>query len=387
MSRISVLDHTVRMNNIQLQSSNHVPSQGTVSSLNGRLVVNAGNRCLDGCLDCVTSIPKMIGRFLRHRYADFRMFFRSSISMVGGTTREDIHRRIGEIQEFIAVIETSRDRNVVREGFRRLSPGVRDLFFYVDQNYVDEFVHNLSQAPEIAIEMIRECEQVISFQRQLTAVNAFYRMFFGGTNGRATRVQHPDMTTHPRPFTLVTEDLFSTVFPPGLVRVGGSITSDGQGSVTVHGFNLEVPGTVPYVQNAIPADIQQKAIEINRLKTQFAALTNPPAVPGIFNDIIMADDFMEIPVFDASHPGVQSALLPGATTTAINNRDVRHLFDKDALENHFQAHGSSWAPAKCPTCRHPEHGGIRREYLRVDIDLQNQILQFLRNATGSSLTR
>ncbi len=378
-SRVPSLDYTIRVNNIQLESSSPNASQISASSLNGRLVVNAGN----DCFDCITSIPKMIGRFFTHRYADFRMFFRSYSSMGSGTSSRDIDRRINEVTQFVTVIETcGNNRNAVRERFQRLSPQVRDLFFYVDQNYIDEFVRDPSMAQEIAQEMIRECDQVISFQRQLTAVNAFYRMFSGGGGGTTT---YGEPNTDDLRWDDWLNRLFRDDFRPRSPR--GGITTDGHVPATTHSFNLNVPGTIPYIQSAIPDAIQQKADEINRLKNRFGAFTNPPAVPTIYNDIIAGDDFMALPIFDASHPAIQNALSSG-TTTAINDRDARHLFDKDALEAHIRA-GSSYAPSKCPLCRHPTDGGIRRQYLRIDTDLQDQILQFLRNAvaTGGSSTR
>ena len=94
-------------------------------------------------------------------------------------------------------------------------------------------------------------------------------------------------------------------------------------------------------------------------------------------------EIMTIPVFDASHPAVQNALraanAAGGTSSALNNRDLRHAMEKDSLEAHMRSGGT----ARCPTCRHPERGsGIRRENLRIDTALQDEILQFLRTALG-----
>jgi hypothetical protein len=395
MSMINALDYTIRINSSQFEFSSLTVSQNAVSSLNGRLVVNAGN----DCFDYMVSIPKMIGRFLTHRYADSRMFFCAYSSMGGETTSCDIDRRINEVMQLMTVIENytnhrNPDRNVVQQRFQRLSPQVRDLFSHVDQNYIDEFVGDPSGAQEIAQEMARECEQIITFQRQLAAVNAFYRMFNSGatpipvtTVGSTTTsgITAPRRPRH-EPVTddFSWNDWWNRIFRDDFfLRGDGDImTSNRPSATTIHSFNLNVPGTIPYDRNAIPGQVQQKTDEINRLKGLFAALANPPDVPQIYGDIIMADPFMACPVFDASHPGVQNALSAGATS-AINNRDVRHLFDKDALEAHIRS-GNSWAPAKCPTCRHPEHGGIRRPYLRIDTDLQDQILGFLRNAVGTN---
>lgn len=395
---MSMISPDLRISSFPFESSSTAP-QNTVSSLNGRMVVNAGN----SCCDWMTSIPKMIGGFFTRRYADGRMFFRSFSSMGGGTTTHDIDRRINEITQFITVIETcGSNRNVVRESFERLTPEVRNLFFYVDQHYIDEFVNNPSKTQEISQEVIRECDRAISFQRQLTAVNAFYSMFSGGgahtpdttQGGTTTDSETTGGGTIPRPREAPIpvdeirvdpqrQDPWIRLFPnffhfrDGIAPVRPPVESP---PATTHGFNLNVPGTVPYVQNAIPAEVLQKAQEINSLKGQFASMGNPPPVPEIFKDIITTDDFMEFPVFDASHPAVQNALSSGSTE-AINNRDLRHLFNKDTLEQHIQS-GHSWAPAKCPTCRHPEHGGIRPEFLRIDTALQDEILQFLRTKLG-----
>jgi hypothetical protein len=391
MSMISrdprVLDYTMRVNTMQLESSNLTASQNRVSSLNGRMVVNAG----DDCFDCITSIPKMIGKFFTQRYADCIMFFRAYTSMGGGTTSRAIDRRVNEVTQFMTVVETcGANRNTVRDRFQRLSPQVRHLFFNVDQNYIDEFIRNPSQ--ETLDEILRECNQVIIFQRQLTAVNTFYRMFVG-IGGHTSVTTVGSTTTHRQepisddfPWYDWVGGFLPDGFrprPPGITVVWGH----SEPATSTHAFNLNVPGTVAYDQNAIPPVVQQKADEITRLRGQFAGLRNPPPIPLIYNDIIMAEDFMAIPIFDASHPTVQNALSSGATT-AINNRDIRHLFDKEALEGHIRA-GSSWSPAKCPSCRHPEHGGIRRQYLRIDTALQDEILQFLRTAmaSGGSTTR
>lgn len=388
MSRVTALDYTLRVNNMRLESSNLTATQNTVSTLNGRLVVNAGN----DCFDYLTSLPKTIGKFFTDLYADCHMFFRAYSSMGGGTSSRTIDRRINEITQFMTAIETCGTQgNAVRDRFQRLSPQVRDLFFYVDLNYINEFVRNPSQ--EAADEMIRECDQIIIFQRQLTAVNAFYRIFgggggqtpvttLGGTTTGVTRPRYP--REEPITDSFDWYDWIGRVFygdfrpsPPGVTI---PYRRDREPGTTTHAFNLNIPGTVAYDQNAIHVTVQQKADEIIRLRGQFAALSSPPAVPAIYNDIILGDDFMAIPVFDASHPAIQNALSAGATT-AINNRDFRHLFDKDALEGHIRA-GNSWAPAKCPTCRHPADGGIRRQYLRIDTDLQDEILLFLRTAVG-----
>jgi hypothetical protein len=377
------------------------------------LVVKAGN----GCCEWLSTIPHTIRQFFIHAYADVRMYYRAFSSMGSGTTPREIERRVNEVTQFLTVIEnntdsavTSWDFNGVKNRYQRLSPQVRDLFFTVDQNYINEFGgnHPLRPAQVMREEMIRECNRVISFQRQLTSVNHFYRLFSGrgnqpGEMGRTEPATSSSDGRRPRPHlpdpdlddARPWEDIFEG-FLGGRRRGGaGEVTTSNTTGTSMHSLDLNVPGTVQYAQNAIPQDVQDKADEINRLSQQFAVLRSPPVVPTIFNDTIMSNDFMAIPVFDASHPEVQERLraanAPGATTAArdaLEERTNRHPYDKDALEAQIRA-GTSWAPAKCYLCRHPADGGIRREYLRIDTALQNQILQFLRNAVaaGGSTTR
>ena len=308
----------------------------TGSSLNGRLVANASN-C--DCLSFVREIFKAIGDFFVHRYADCHLFWRSFTSMGHGTSWTDYVRRETQLRNFLAVLEMrngNADRNEVSRSFQSLPAQARNLFFYVDQNYIREFAQSQSNVRnfEMRLEMIRECDQVIAFQRQLSWVNVFYRLFSNRT--------HPQFS----------------------VRTIG--TAPTRGTTARRNGVIE-----PLI--TIPQEVQNKANEIQRLREKFAELPNPPHVPDVYHDSITMD-FFSLPIYDASHPAVQND---------PNDRSVRHLIEKDSLEEMFR-NASSWAPTKCPFCRHPEDGGIRRENLRIDTALQDEILQFLRNATRSS---
>jgi hypothetical protein len=384
---ISTLDYTI-----------HTVPLGTrpapSGSLNGRLTAKAANDCL-GCLS-----PSSIGKFFSHIYADCSMFFRAFTSMGRGTTQYEIDARINEITQFMTVIDNCGDRrNSVSARFQRLSPQVRDLFHRVNQNYVNEFARNPQVSQEYREEMLRECERAISFQRQLALVNTFYQIFSGRSAAVTTiqgvgdreRPRVPPIRREPNPEPDLPgipgfrwQDFFAGVFGGGGGRIGGREPVGRPERPAATTYNVNVPGTVAYVQNRIPADVQQKADEINRLKPLFEALRPTPDVPLAYNDPINFE-MMSVPVFDASHPAIQTAL-EGGVSTSIENRDIRHLLDKDTMEAHIAAHPHSWAPAKCPTCRHPEHGGVRPENLRIDTALQDQILAFLRNAVPAGAT-
>jgi hypothetical protein len=148
-------------------------------------------------------------------------------------------------------------------------------------------------------------------------------------------------------------------------------------------FNLNLPGTVAYVQNAIPAEIRTKGQQIDRLKEQFERLPadrRPAAIPDAYKDMI-SFDFMSIPVFDASHPLIQNALR-GTISNDVppenrdpNNpnylRNFRHHSDAVALEQQMTAYNRA---AYCPPCRHVYNRGA----LLIDTKLQDEILAYLR---------
>ncbi|MBS0604409.1 MAG: hypothetical protein JSS60_05145 [Verrucomicrobia bacterium] len=377
-----------------------------------RLSVNAA----EDCMRCIPLIPKAIGNFFAHRYADVNMFFKAWSSMGGTTTSQVINRRVNDVFQLRTTLQNcGNNRQQVLDRFNRLDSQTRTLFFYTDTNYLNQFrtETNPARIQEIREEIFRECDQVISFQRTMTSVNAFFRMFSGIVN------QAP-ATTHGRgprgPVTVGDED--DVPLPdggfdwgdwlgriiPGGDRIGGGHRHDDEiplpvtvprgGATTVRGFDVAIPDTVAYVQNAVPAQVQQKADEITRLKAQYDLLPTPPPAPAYFTDPVMME-IMTIPVFDASHPVVQTGLpalraaidggATNATTLLNDHRNVRHIMEKDSLEAHI-ASGRSFAPAKCPQCRHPADGGIRREFLRIDTGLQDEILQFLRRAVPGGTT-
>jgi hypothetical protein len=348
-----------------------------------------------------------IGRFFQHRYADVRIFLRAGLSMGGGTTEGQINGRITVLSQFrdrVRVTNTAADRRALGQAFQRLGARVKGLFFHVDRDYIEQMTFPNSLQSRVREEIIRECDQVIAYQRGLRMVNVFYWIFSScigrSSHSSTTPVEQYDERPNPAQND-PTDDFFSTnwfrdVFgtrnnttntntrnPPesrntsGNQRAGGNV-----GNAESPAVNINIPGTVPYMLNGIPQDVQQKADEIARLKLAFDNLANSPAIPPSYECPILAD-VMSIPVFDASHPDVQAALHDAnatsnsVTTAALNNRDLRHIMDHTSFEGHMSVRNSG---RTCPNCRHP----IQRGNMVIDTALQDQILQFLRNAVNSA---
>jgi hypothetical protein len=325
-----------------------------------RLSVHAAS----DCSKYLMSIPKAIGTFFIHRYADVRMFLRAFSSF--RSTTAAIDTRIHEICQFRTALENCRDnRQEASTHFNSLCLETRNLFFYVNSNYLNQFHTETDPAKieTIRQEIYRECQQVISFQNILLAVSSFFR-FFSSSTQRSSSYVVPSVRPAPGP----------TPARPTPARPARPIPSN---------LVLNIPNTVPYVQNAIPADVQQKADEIVRLREQFEELPSPPNIPLFHEDFIMTG-IIALPIFDASHPFLQDhlpTLRAAGVDAAIlrDNRNRRHYLDKDSFETYF-ATGTSGSPKKCPTCRHPTDGGINRAFLRIDTQLQDEILGFLRGA-------
>ncbi len=350
-------------------------------------------------------VPRAIGNFFYHRYVDVRMFMKAFFSMGGGTTSQEIERRQNELRTFQNVAQeaqcaTLAPRRVVQNAFNRLSYGAQSLFYTVDWNYVNSLCDReitIEQAEEIQSEIVRETEAAISFQNRLAQVNLFYTVFAGlssgdhsgmidsishAISGRAdgSRLEEEPVADEPAPrragrdlddplaWMRPLDDLVDEpiVRPRARPAVPAPAARPRPGEIVF-------ANTVPYDNHNIPADVQRKANEINRLK---AGLNIPPgdAVPaGAIrwnipdNEILpvfqcpISQELMSIPVFDKSHPAI--------TAANVGNRDLRHILDKESLEGMF----ASGRSVRCPSCRHD----TQRRNLLIDTELQDTILAFL----------
>jgi hypothetical protein len=301
-------------------------------------------------------IFEKVKQFFAHRYADAHLFMGAYSAWSANSRRPySPETELAVFQRFVSTNSPQR----ARERFMELPHQVRNRLFAVDAAYMRGYANEIDpeRAEVLKDEIIRECEQVRLIDKVILFVDRVVGKLFGRGQMGVTSV-----------VALSSSAALSTI--------GGG------------GIDLAIPDTLPYVQGLISPAVQAKADEIVALKTRYDALGAPPPIPPEFSDNILSDA-MAMPIFDASHPVVQSGLPAlraavggaGASTALNHHRTLRHLIDKENLEAHIGA-GSSWAPAKCPHCRHPEHGGIRREYLLIDTGLQDEILHFLRAVPG-----
>jgi hypothetical protein len=341
---------------------------------------------LGDCLDFFRSIPYKIFNFFCHRYADVRMFIRAFNSMGAGTTPSEIERRIQNLFQLRQQVLHSDGSVLSRvEIQNRFRDGIHNLLFYVDSDYIERLIDasrtylsgssttiplNSLENREIIEEIVRECDQAIAYQRMLTSVNTFYNIFSGNDSDHGN--------TWPSSYSAQSEPTRTGATRPGN-RPNNAI-------------NLNIPGTVAYAQdvNNLPQEVRDKAQEIIDLTNNYFNLPEDtrPALPNQYECSVYAT-IISIPVFDASHPAVQNALraaqaanATSADQAALNNRDLRHIMDKVALEAHFTASRNNHRIANCPACRHPVSSDIERRNLLVDTAFQDEILQFLRTVPG-----
>ncbi len=332
-----------------------------------------------------------LGRMFSNIKADVRMFWRAYVSMGHGTTPQDIRNRIGALEVFeeeVVQARTSELQQAILGRYRLLDRDVKKLLVRVDEQFVRSFSAEGNRAlfEERKNLILRECNLACNFQRKLTIVNTYYRVF--KRLGSRPRVPAPIPVSSPSS---------RSVLP-------------------------SIPGTIPYPQNAIPADLMANLVRENDLRwNPDNTLPRNPAIPPIcqfFRDQLpreilnnaeeiarlkaaasqdvldnalqlfncpVTGDLMEIPVFVASHPAVQASINKPVLTDA--DFIARHHLDFNAMEAHLLVkqtrHGTR---AVCAVCRHPQDQGrsINREHLVVDTTLQTRILNYLRNPTAAA---
>jgi hypothetical protein len=322
-----------------------------------------------GCFDQLLWVPKAIGEFVVHCYADLRMFIRSCCSMSGLTSEECTERVRQIIRLKEAVGSSGYAKTAVRAVFNRTDPVVRNLFFYADGNYLREFIQetDIEKEGSIRQEIFRECDRVICFQNTLCRITTFFKAWcgwiFGCSRNQERRSVHSESPPRERE-------------PAPAPRASYGVPVRAPSGRTVVSTTPAAPATpaaatqpVPYIKNEIPADVRQRAAQIKRLAPLYERMRPRPPIPEHY-ECLVTTGIMEIPVFDSSHP------------SAMGSRANRHLIDYTTYEQMIVSHRSPPYPvACCPQCRHPQPDpqrlGMLSQNMRIDVVLQKEILQFL----------
>lgn len=369
----------------------------------------------------VISADRAIDTFLWNRLTDCQLFLRAFVSMGYGTP-DDIQHSI----EVLTKLQTRLRSNEHIMGFSTLDRRADALilksseFNFTPEQYIydDQILRNLRQ------EYIRECSVAISFQRTLSVVNTFYnRIGLNTSLPPVTTADHseegPDWTTR------MINDIVDWVDQLVEEDNGRHIP---MGTVGTRNNSRILAGTVRYNFHKIPWSIVEKAHEIRILKDQFERLKTlvdklnhrntrvsedevfqaefpEESVRGYFKalveklngktdkeeaefftvsdlDMDYMGQIMMIPVFDATHPGIQDQFTSPAvasvppTITPAPNRDLRHAIDWKTFERQFR---SEIRGLRCSICRHPTQHDFERKNMLIDTALQNDILNFLRD--------
>jgi hypothetical protein len=402
-----------------------------------------------GCLACLQSIPQRISLFFSHRYADVRMFFRVFPLMSKVTDLALINRRIGQLQNFSALLSNSQgDPGQIMQRFTDLAD-VQSLLFYADRNYVQTLTsaQNPENAETIRQEIIRECQRAIFYQKTMAIMSVFVNALYHFVMGTPTSQVQGTQTNNPTPKT--TQNISAPNITPRVPdprwdwvdqltagqpisfeagRIGFSRVMPIQQmpamrrNHVVNGARIDIPGTFqcPTVIDRVLNNYFQ--IEY-RNRIGITGTHQPPnrALPEIFrfiksqlplpvlqnareiarlkanytpNPHFPDDEFqdpatleiMEIPVIDASHRSIQD-LFNNPNNPSLTQANS-HPVDLETMFEMRLMNAQRGNRVSCATCRHPEteNRSIDIGHILVNYELQTQILNFLRARVGTRNT-
>ncbi|MBS0620175.1 MAG: hypothetical protein JSS61_01785 [Verrucomicrobia bacterium] len=272
---------------------------------------------------CCSSITTSIGHFFYYRYADLRLTLRAVWSVFCCPSL-GAAGRVEALTQFYALLGSYQSTNeTLLRAYRELPPAVKNLLFDTTEHNIDRLFKTVGQArSELISTMQRDCHRALLLQK----------CFF--------------------PFLCLRKKA------PVRISV--------------------IPGAFHIRKRNIPAEVCERAAEIRALKQQwderYSDLMTAPEIPGELQDHMA--QFMEIPVFDASHPQIIKAL-KNQDLDAISNLAIRHTVDLAAMEGNIRDHG------RCYTCRHRH----RTDQMFIDVPLQQRILKYLATELGRGLTR
>ncbi len=337
--------------------------------------------------DCIHGIFKNVASFCVEIYGDSRMLV-SAISSLPHFNASDVERRINEITHVRTTLTTFGNHQCELENaFRHvISSEVRNLFFYVDVNYLQQF--HMESDP-VCIEkmkatIVHECERAISYQKMLIVANTFFHEcaenMWNHLPIQPVHFQSENTVINTRNYSI-----------PGAIANSMASLPQRLKAYYEREYRARIfDSTLPpnpalleiqqFYRDQLPQEIQDRAAEIHRLKASY--VSDPRYSDEVFLDGIWRE-IMEIPVFDASHPQLVTAMQNarnGGSVGVLNDRSMRHSTDMDTLVEYLLIQRESGNRALCAICRHPEPEGrgMNPSQLMIDVDLQIQTLDFLR---------
>jgi hypothetical protein len=172
---------------------------GVIQGSNGQHSVSVPASSSNGYFECAMAIPRMVGKFLMHRYTDTRMFMRSVHSFVSHKTGSvEIDRRIQVINNFKLVLTANLlGQTSAEQHFNSLEAPIQKLFYYTPSYLPLSTAPNENKFNKAKGEIIRECDAVISFQQTLRKVNNFFNIFANGPSTAPSNPAAPSPTTPP----------------------------------------------------------------------------------------------------------------------------------------------------------------------------------------------
>lgn len=172
---------------------------GVIQGSNGQHSVSVPASSSNGYFECAMAIPRMVGKFLMHRYTDTRMFMRAVHSFVSHKTGSvEIDRRIQVINNFKLVLTANLlGQTSAEQHFNSLEAPIQKLFYYAPSYLPLSTAPNENKFNKAKGEIIRECDAVISFQQTLRKVNNFFNIFANGPSTAPSNPAAPSPTTPP----------------------------------------------------------------------------------------------------------------------------------------------------------------------------------------------
>lgn len=350
-----------------------------------------------------------IGVFFTHLCIDVKMLWQAVACLARGVTQEEVDLRQQRLSQFLSLIQQTDPNGIIppaqqgqiRRVFDRLPEDVHFLL-HIDRDYIQRFLaaSNVEEMAQMREEIIRQSELALSYHERLGILNAMiYRLRNPSEHESVAETSVTNPTPMPR---WDWRDLMRRLMgrrgetsPDDEVAQARSVLSSITAPDDAPVINLNILGTAPYHVPLSPQVLTNQQ-EIIRLKTLYddmidagETISASRAVGAECQCLIMRE-FMEIPIFDASHPQVQTDI-SRTDLSPIDRFTHRHHVDKSSYEHMVGANRTAGNPNRCPQCRHPDgapgragNRNIIHDHLRIDVELQRHIIAELKKAVGET---